>query len=176
MRSAWPCLPSPTRRVESSVCHPGGPALLVGTGEPLGVDPNASSPAAFHLTPGAHRRRHRLHNRRVGAREATGWAIVGGAWLEQTAERATPGGFGLPLQGQDGESFGNTAVRERTGGHTRAGARTPEASEESSPLEMGRREASLEGRRKRVERTLKRVGEKAEFSTINMSHPEFLKG
>jgi hypothetical protein len=40
---------------------------------------------------------------------------------------------------------------------------------------MGRREASFSRRRKRVERTLKRLGEKAEFSTIKRgSIPSFV--
>ena len=66
-------------------------ALLIGTGEAFSVDPFGSSSPAFHLAPGVHRRRSRSHNRRVGAREATGGAIVWGARLEQTVKRAALG-------------------------------------------------------------------------------------
>jgi len=59
-------------------------ALLIGTGEALGVNPLGRSPATFHLTPGSHRRR--FHHRRVGAGEAAVGAVKWGAWLEQTAD------------------------------------------------------------------------------------------
>jgi hypothetical protein len=39
-------------RVDVSISHAEVRALLVGTGEALGVDPLGCSPAAFHLTPG----------------------------------------------------------------------------------------------------------------------------
>ena len=102
------------QRMNMSVCDARVGTRSVGTGEALGVHPLWCSPPAFDLTPRSDRERHRPHNRRVGAAEATGGAIVWGAWLEKTLERATPGGCGLPLQDQDGESFGNTAARERT--------------------------------------------------------------
>jgi len=66
-------------------------AEVVRTGEAFGVDPLGRSPPAFDLAPGAHRRRSRSHNRRVGAGEATGGAIVWAAGLEQTVERAALG-------------------------------------------------------------------------------------
>jgi hypothetical protein len=61
--------------------------LSVRTGEALCVHPLRCSPAAFHLTPGAHRRRRWLHNRRESGGEATGWTIAWGAWLEETLDR-----------------------------------------------------------------------------------------
>ena len=73
------------------VCDSRVGALAVRTGEALCVQPLRCASAAFHLTPGTYRRRHRPHNRRVGAGEATGGTIVWGAWLEQTVERGTPG-------------------------------------------------------------------------------------
>jgi len=69
--------------VDMSIGDPGVRALLVGTGEALGVHPLGRSPAAFHLTPRSHRRRCRPHNRRVGAGEATGGTVKWGAWLEE---------------------------------------------------------------------------------------------
>jgi len=63
-----------------SVCDAGVEALSVRTGEALCVYPLGCSPTAFHLTPRAYSRRRRLHNRREGAGEATGGAIVWGAW------------------------------------------------------------------------------------------------
>src|SRR2546421_186711 len=52
----------------------------------------ARSPPAFDLAPGAHRRRSRSHNRRVGAGEATGGAIGVGEKFElsTTLKRCTP--------------------------------------------------------------------------------------
>jgi hypothetical protein len=74
-----------------SVCDVRVGALLVRTGETLRVHPLGCASAAFHLTPGADRRRRRPHSRRVGAGEATGGAIVWRAWLEEALERGTPG-------------------------------------------------------------------------------------
>ncbi len=42
--------------VDVSVCNPGVWALVIGTGEALGVYPLWCSPSAFHLTPGAYRK------------------------------------------------------------------------------------------------------------------------
>ena len=44
------------QRMDVSVGDPEVQALLVGTGEALGVHPLGCSPAAFHLTPGTHSR------------------------------------------------------------------------------------------------------------------------
>src|SRR5260370_20812255 len=71
------------------VCDAKVRALVVGTGEAVGVHALRCSPPAFDLPPGAHRRR--AHTRRDGAREATGRAIAWGAWLEKTLYR---GAFG----------------------------------------------------------------------------------
>ncbi len=62
MREAGPCVPSPKRRVDMSICDPGGRALSVRTGETFCVYPLRGSPTAFDLTPGAYSRRRRLHN------------------------------------------------------------------------------------------------------------------
>ena len=51
-------------------------ALLVGTGEALGVHALGGSPAAFHLTPGTYRRRRWPSTRRGSGGETTGGAIV----------------------------------------------------------------------------------------------------
>jgi hypothetical protein len=77
--------------VDVSVYDPGVQALPVRTGEALGVYPLRCSPPAFDLTPGAYSRRRRLHNRREGGGETTGWAIVWGARLEKTSDRGAPG-------------------------------------------------------------------------------------
>jgi len=82
----------PDKCVDVSVGDPEVHALLIGTGESLGVDPLGRSPPAFDLAPGTHRRRSRSHNRRVGAAEATGGAIVWGARLQETVA----GGAGGP--------------------------------------------------------------------------------
>ena len=66
--------------VNVRVCDVRVGALAVRTGETLRVHPLGCASAAFHLTPGADRRRRRPHSRRVGAGEATGGAIVWRAW------------------------------------------------------------------------------------------------
>jgi hypothetical protein len=80
IRSAWPCVPSPKRRVNVSIGDSRVRTLSVRTGEALGVHPLRCSPAAFHLMPGAHRRRRWLHTGRESGGEATGWTIAWGAW------------------------------------------------------------------------------------------------
>jgi len=74
----------PDEGVDSSVCNPGVLALLVGTGEALGVYPLGCSPPAFHLTPGAYWCRGRSH---TGGGEATDGTIKRGAWFEKTLHR-----------------------------------------------------------------------------------------
>jgi hypothetical protein len=51
----------------------------------------ARSPAAFHLTPGTRWRRSCPSTQRGSGAETTGGAIVWGAWLQQTVERAALG-------------------------------------------------------------------------------------
>jgi hypothetical protein len=72
----------PNQSVDVSICDAGVGALVVRTGKALCVDPLGCSPSAFHLAPGAYRRRRRgrTHTRREGAGKATGGAIAGGAW------------------------------------------------------------------------------------------------
>jgi hypothetical protein len=62
--------------VDLSIGDPGVRTLRVGTGESLGVDPNASSPPACDLAPGTHRERRWSHSRRRSGDETTGGAIV----------------------------------------------------------------------------------------------------
>ena len=72
------------QRVDLSISDPVVWALLVRTGEALGIYAFGCSSAAFDLAPGAHRCRCKPHNRRVGAGEAAGGAVTWGAWLEET--------------------------------------------------------------------------------------------
>ena len=58
--------------------------LLVGASEALGVHTLGGSSTAFHLTPGADKRRSRSHTRPRGAGPTAGRAVQWGAWLEQT--------------------------------------------------------------------------------------------
>ncbi len=51
----------PNQGVNVSVCDPGVRALLVGTGEALGIHPFRCAPPAFDLAPGADRQRCWLH-------------------------------------------------------------------------------------------------------------------
>src|SRR5438105_2138924 len=76
----------PNERMNGSVCDAEGRALVMRTGEALCVSPLGCSPAAFHLAPRAHRWSRRLHIRREGRGEATGGAIVWGAWLEKSVD------------------------------------------------------------------------------------------
>jgi len=78
--------------MDVSIGNPGVRALLVRTGEALGLDPLGYSSAAFHLTPGTYwRRRRRFHHRRVGAAEAAVGAVKWGAWLEKAVDqRSSP--------------------------------------------------------------------------------------
>jgi len=66
-------------------------ALSVGTGVALGVHSLGCSSAAFHLTPGADKRRSRFHTWRRSAGETAGRAVKWSAWFEQTVDqRASP--------------------------------------------------------------------------------------
>ena len=78
-----PMLAIADERVDLSIGVPEVRALLIGTGETLGVDPFGCSPTAFHLTPGAYRRRGRFHAWRG---ETTHGAIKWGARLEKTVD------------------------------------------------------------------------------------------
>jgi hypothetical protein len=91
MRSAWPCLLSPKSRMNMSLDHAEGQALLVGTGVTLGVDSLGCSPAAFDLAPGAYCCWRWPYSRRGSGGETTGGAIVWGAGREQTLERGALG-------------------------------------------------------------------------------------
>ena len=79
------------QRVNVSIGDPEVRALLVGTGEALGVDPLGCSSAAFDLTPGTYRRRRWPSTRRGSGGETTGGAIVWAAGLQQTVERGALG-------------------------------------------------------------------------------------
>jgi hypothetical protein len=86
-----PMLAISNEGVNMSIGVPVVGALLIGTGIASGVDPLGRSPSAFDLAPGTYRRMRRSYNRRVGAGEATGGAIVWGAGLEQTLHRGALG-------------------------------------------------------------------------------------
>ena len=86
IRSAWPCLPSPKRRMKVSIGDAEVRALLIGAGETLGVHPLRCSPPAFHLAPGAYKRRNRSHTRRRSAGEMAGRAVKWGVWPKETGE------------------------------------------------------------------------------------------
>ena len=59
------------QRMKVSVCNPEIPTLVIGAGESLGIYAFGCSSAAFELAVGAHRRRCKSYNRRVGIGEAT---------------------------------------------------------------------------------------------------------
>jgi hypothetical protein len=79
------------QRMSVGIGDAGIRALLVGTGETLGVYAFGSSPSTFHLRPGAHRRSSQLSTRRGSGGETTGGAIVWGAGLQETLERSALG-------------------------------------------------------------------------------------
>src|SRR5713101_248494 len=76
------------QRVDLSIGDPGVWALLVGTGETLGVDAFGSTSPAFHLAPGPHRQRRRSSTRRGSEGETASGAIIWAAGLQQTVEPA----------------------------------------------------------------------------------------
>lgn len=76
----------PNQGMDMSIGDPKVQALLVGTGEALGVHPLGGSPAAFQFTPGSHQRRGRLHKRRVSVGQATGGAVK---WVRGLRSRWT---------------------------------------------------------------------------------------
>ena len=85
--SARPCLPSPKRRVDSSVKDAKVAALLIRTSEAFGVYPLWCSPAALHLTPGMHWHRRCPASQQGSGGESTGRAIIWRAGLKETGER-----------------------------------------------------------------------------------------
>jgi hypothetical protein len=78
----------PDQRMEESVSVAKVLALRVRTSEPFGRYAFGCSSAAFHLAPGAHRRRRRLSTRRGCGGETTGRTVVWAARLELTGEPA----------------------------------------------------------------------------------------
>ncbi len=72
-RLSTPMLAIPDKCMEVNVGDPVVQTLLIGTSEALGGYPLGCSPAAFHLAPGAHRRR--LYFRRGSGAAATGGAV-----------------------------------------------------------------------------------------------------
>jgi len=81
----------PDQGVDSSVSVAKVAALLVGTGEAIGVDAFRGSPPAFDLAPGAHKHWGRHSSRQGRGSESTGVAILGSAGLQQTGEPAALG-------------------------------------------------------------------------------------
>ena len=72
--------------MDASISDAKVPALVVRTGEAIGIYPLWSSPPAFHLTPGTHWLRHCPSTQRGRGAETTGRAIVWGAGFQQTGE------------------------------------------------------------------------------------------
>jgi len=70
--------------VDVSVCDAEVRAPVVGTGEALSVYPFGSTPSAFDLAPGAHRKRRRFHTRREGGGDTAGWTIK---WVRGLSRR-----------------------------------------------------------------------------------------
>jgi hypothetical protein len=79
--------------VDVSVCDAEVRALVVGTGKALGVYPFGSTPLAFDLAPGVHRKRGRSHTRREGGGEVAGRTIKWGAWLEEMLDFGADGSY-----------------------------------------------------------------------------------
>jgi hypothetical protein len=79
----------PNQCVDLSIGDPEIRALLVGTGETLGIDPFGRSPTAFDLAPEAYRSRCWPCTQRGSGGETTGGAIVWATGLEQTVERGS---------------------------------------------------------------------------------------
>jgi len=79
--------------VDVSVCDAEVRALVVGTGETLGIYPFRSTSSAFDLAPGEHRKRGRSHTRREGGGEAAGWTIKWSARLEETLDFGVDGSY-----------------------------------------------------------------------------------
>ena len=90
--SATMCAVS-NQSVDVSVCDAEVRALVVGTGETLGIYPFRSTSPAFDLAPGAHRKRGRSHTRREGGGEAAGRTINWSARLEETLDFGVDGSY-----------------------------------------------------------------------------------
>ncbi len=163
MLEAGPCLPSPTRRMNVSVCHAEGWALLVGTGESLGVHPLGCSSPAFDLAAGTrHPQVPALHSTRQGRRDDRRDNRVGsGASGDGGACCAWP--LLVRRKTEDGTSQDAKAAPKRGGGKPRAGTRRQEWPEKSSLLEVCSMESFL---------IIRRVGRDCQVigRTIRMIH------
>ena len=148
MRSVQPCLPSPKRRVDSSIIAAKVRALLVRTGEAFGVYPSGALPGGFspHSRDAAsvelslHPTREWSRDDRRGNRLGSVASADGGAccaWPLLVGRKA-----------EDGASQDTRASPERGGDRPRARTRTYERPYETSLLEMGRRESSLRNKDK----------------------------
>ena len=137
-------------------------ALRVGTSEPLSVDAFGGSPAAFHLTPGTHRRRRWLSIRRGSGGQTAGRAIEWGRGLSRRCivVRLAP----------PGEEYGrrenqSRRQREKEADHQpehqhRKGHTKPRC------LKWGEGSASRKARIRRAEGAVQQEGKKSELSTI----------
>jgi hypothetical protein len=148
MRSVQPCLPSPKRRVDSSIIDAKVRALLVRTGEAFGVYPSGELPGGFSphsrdaqaemlsLHPTREWSRDDRRGNRLGSvASADGGACC--AWPLLVGRKA-----------ENGASQDTRASPERGGDRPRARTRTYERPYETSLLEMGRRESSLRNKDK----------------------------
>jgi hypothetical protein len=121
-------------------------ALPVGTGEACGGYTLRSSPAAFHLAPGAHRSRYWSCTQRASGGMSTDGAIVGGAGFEQTMERRAHRGLCSGLhKTRMGKAVG-TQQRQREDEQDHEQVHM-QVHEESSWLEMRQRDRFLQRRK-----------------------------
>jgi hypothetical protein len=77
----------PNQRMDMSIGDPEVGALLVGTGEAVGIHALRCSPAAFDLTPATYWCTGRSHTAGGSGGKTTGGAVKWRAWLEQTVRR-----------------------------------------------------------------------------------------
>ncbi len=175
--------------VELSIGDPEVRTLRVGTSEALGVHSLGCSPPAFDLAPGTHRQRRWSSTRRGSGDETTGGAIVWAAGLEQTVERGAHLGccsrlgrtWMGPTQGtkqhereQEEEHLlvhlesSWLEMRSRDRFLLIRKNKEPRAGSQAGRREVRiihHREGLYQARISRVERKVKRPGEKSELST-----------
>jgi hypothetical protein len=83
---SMPMLAIPDERMPVCLGDPEVQTLLIGTGEPLGIDAFGGASPAFDLAPGAYWSRYWSCTQRGSGGMSTDEAIVGSARLEQTMQ------------------------------------------------------------------------------------------